>query len=60
MLPDQMSVASSMSKGGQAGKELYSHTEMRFEHFSPLFVRNSNLLEFFASHGHFPSIIGLD
>ena len=33
MLPDQMSVASSMSKGGQAGKELYSHTEMRFEHF---------------------------
>ena len=46
MHPDQISVDSSVSKGGQAGKELYSHTEMRFEHFSPLFVRNNNLLKF--------------
>ena len=58
MHPDQISVGSSVSKEGQAGKELYSHTEMRFEHFSTLFVRNSNLHEFFASHGHFPGIIG--
>ena len=46
MPPDPISVGSSVGKEGQAGKELYSHTEMRFEHFSPLFVRNSNLLEF--------------
>ena len=33
MNPDQISDGSSVSKGSQAGKELYSHTEMRFEHF---------------------------